>query len=63
VTSGVCCGGGALLQAEAQTEKTAAAATDLRGENVELMLHDSDTLGVAFRMHLLVCYRTVTLDR
>lgn len=49
-----------MLQAEAQTEKTAAAATDLPGENVELMLHDSDTLGVAFHKHMLVCYRSVT---
>jgi len=52
-----------LLQAEAQTEKTAAAATDLPGEKVELMLQDSDILGVALRMHLLVCYRTVTPAR
>ena len=52
-----------MLQAEAQTEKTAAAATDLPEENVELMLQDSDILGVALRMHLLVCYRTVTSDR
>ena len=60
MTSGVCIGGGALVQAEAQTEKAAAAATDLAGENVVLMLHDSDILGVALRMHSLVCYRSVT---
>ena len=52
-----------MLQAEAQTEKTAAAATDLPEEKVELMLQDSDILGVALRMHLLVCYRTVTSGR